>query len=94
MPHLPRRPDTLAGVMSYLCASAVVDEVEGWDGVKDFRERVRRRGSVFGGGGGIAGRRSFTGGARPPPPAEGRRYGYGMLVGLDGGRRWAVDWVD
>jgi len=49
LPHLPRAPDTLAGVMSYLCNSRMLEEFEGCEtlGNGEFEKRIVAGGKTY-----------------------------------------------
>ncbi|KAF2397668.1 hypothetical protein EJ06DRAFT_464434, partial [Trichodelitschia bisporula] len=63
---LPRRPDTVAAVMTYVCDSRMCEDFEGGEKVS-VKERDRHVVRL------------------------GKRYGYGVREGADGGGRWVVD---
>ncbi len=67
--EMPRIPDSLAGVVSYLCDSYFLLDFEGCERLRD-RELEKKVGR------------------------EGKRYGFGRFVGVDGKKRWMVDEVD
>jgi hypothetical protein len=66
--EMPRKPDSLAGVISYLCDSFFLLDFEGCEGLRgmELEKKVGR---------------------------EGKRYGFGRFVGVDGKKRWMVDEV-
>ena len=43
-PEIPRKPNTLGGVMSYLCSSRMLDDFEGTEGLDERTMRARFRG--------------------------------------------------
>ena len=48
-PKIPRKPDTVGAVMSYLCASRILDEFEGMEGLdeKTRNQRIRAVGKKY-----------------------------------------------
>jgi hypothetical protein len=44
LPHLPRKPDSVAAVMSYLCASRMVEELEGSEYLSSKQMQLRVEG--------------------------------------------------
>jgi hypothetical protein len=49
LPHMPRAPDTLAGVISYVCDSQMAENFEGceWLNTKELNERVAGMGRMY-----------------------------------------------
>lgn len=44
-PEIPRKPNTLGAVMSYLCSSRMLDDFEGTEGLDERTMRMRFRGT-------------------------------------------------
>lgn len=49
MPYLPRTPDTLGGVISYICNSRMLGDFDGCEGLqnKDLKKRVAKLGKHY-----------------------------------------------
>lgn len=46
--EMPRKPDTLAGVIAYLCGNHFLADFRGCNGSKEGRSEIERAGKMYG----------------------------------------------